>query len=117
MACNLAHETRLRARGLRFIAGLDEAGRGPLAGPVVAAAVVLPFRCRLRGVNDSKQLSEVQRERLYSVICETAVGIGVGSADAAEIDSLNILEATRLAMRRAIAGLMRTPDYLLTDAM
>ena len=110
-------EQEARRCGYRHIAGLDEAGRGPLAGPVVAAAVVLPFRCRLRGVNDSKQLSEVQRERLYSVICETAVGIGVGSADAAEIDSLNILEATRLAMRRAIAGLMRTPDYLLTDAM
>jgi ribonuclease HII len=110
-------EQEARRCGYRHIAGLDEAGRGPLAGPVVAAAVVLPFRCRLRGVDDSKRLSEVQRERLYRVIRETAVGIGVGSADAAEIDSLNILEATRLAMRRAIEALRRTPDYLLTDAM
>ena len=110
-------EQEARRCGYRRIAGLDEAGRGPLAGPVVAAAVVLPLRCRLHGVNDSKQLSAAQRERLYTVIWKSAVGIGVGSADAAEIDSLNILQATRLAMRRAIEGLSRPPDYLLTDAM
>lgn len=110
-------EQEARRCGYRHIAGLDEAGRGPLAGPVVAAAVVLPFRCRLPGVNDSKQLSEAEREQLYAAIIQTAVGIGVGSADAGEIDSLNILEATRLAMRRAIEGLIPRPDYLLTDAM
>lgn len=110
-------EQEARRCGYRHIAGLDEAGRGPLAGPVVAAAVVLPFRCRLQGVDDSKQLSEVEREHLYAAIYDTAVGVGVGSADASEIDTLNILEATRLAMRRAIEGLAPRPDYLLTDAM
>jgi ribonuclease HII len=110
-------EQEARRCGYRLIAGLDEAGRGPLAGPVVAAAVILPFSCRLRGVNDSKQLTEAEREQVSTVIFEKAVGIGIGSADAAEIDSLNILEATRLAMRRAIEGLEPLPDYLLLDAL
>lgn len=110
-------EQEARRCGYRHIAGLDEAGRGPLAGPVVAAAVVLPFRCRLHGVDDSKQLTEAEREHLYTAICDTALGVGVGSADAGEIDSLNILEATRLAMRRAVESLVPRPDYLLTDAM
>jgi ribonuclease HII len=110
-------EQEARRCGYRHIAGLDEAGRGPLAGPVVAAAVILPFSCRLPGVNDSKQLTPAERETLCAAIFELAVGIGIGSADASEIDSLNILEATRLAMRRAIEGLDPTPDFLLVDAL
>src|SRR5215213_7767936 len=84
-------EQEARRCGYRHIAGVDEAGRGPLAGPVVAAAVILPFSCRLPGVNDSKQLSEADRETLSAAIFEKAVGIGVGSADASEIDAINIL--------------------------
>ena len=110
-------ERAARLCGYRRIAGIDEAGRGPLAGPVVAAAVVLPTRCRLSGVDDSKQLSEGQRDRLYALILEQAVGMGIGSADVGEIDRFNILEATRLAMRRAIDQLAPSPDYLLIDAV
>jgi ribonuclease HII len=110
-------EQEARRRGYRRIAGIDEAGRGPLAGPVVAAAVILPVHVRLTGVDDSKQLSEAERERLYHAILEKAVGVGVGSADAGEVDSLNILEASRLAMCRAIADLAPSPDYVLTDAV
>ena len=110
-------EQEARRCGYRRIAGIDEAGRGPLAGPVVAAAVILPVHVRLVGVDDSKQLSEAERERLYPAILEKAVGVGIGVADAGEIDALNILEATRLAMRRAIENVAPSPDYLLTDAV
>ena len=110
-------EQEARRRGFRRIAGVDEAGRGPLAGPVVAAAVILPVHASLAGVDDSKQLSEDDREQLYHVILERAVGVGIGSADAGEIDALNILEATRLAMARAIGNLTPPPDYVLTDAV
>jgi ribonuclease HII len=110
-------ERAARLCGYRRIAGIDEAGRGPLAGPVVAAAVVLPVRCRLSGIDDSKQLSEGERARLYAAILEHAVGVGIGSADVGEIDRLNILEATKLAMRRAIDQLAPPPDYLLIDAV
>ena len=106
-----------RLCGYRRIAGIDEAGRGPLAGPVVAAAVVLQTRCRLLGINDSKQLSAKDREEVYAAILEQAVAVGIGSADVAEIDQLNILTATRLAMRRAIDQLTPPPDYLLIDAV
>jgi ribonuclease HII len=110
-------ELEARRRGYRRIAGLDEAGRGPLAGPVVASAVVLPTRCRLIGCDDSKLLTESEREELYLAIVQRAVGIGVGSATEEEIDRLNILEATRLAMLRALAGLRPQPDCLLIDAI
>ena len=110
-------ELEARRRGYRCTAGLDEAGRGPLAGPVVAAAVILPSRCRLVGVNDSKQVSETERTRLYDVIVGRARGIGVGIATEQEIDRLNILEATRLAMRRAMAALTPPADCLLIDAV
>lgn len=110
-------ERAARLCGYRRIAGIDEAGRGPLAGPVVAAAVVLPTRCRLSGIDDSKQLSEGRRERLYTAILRQAVGMGVGSANVGEIDTLNILQATRLAMRRAVDQLTPPPDYLLIDAV
>jgi ribonuclease HII len=110
-------ELEARRRGYRRIAGLDEAGRGPLAGPVVASAVVLPSRCRLIGCDDSKVLTEPEREELYLAITRRAVGIGIGSATEEEIDRLNILEATRLAMQRALVGLKPRPDCLLIDAI
>jgi ribonuclease HII len=110
-------ELEARRRGYRLIAGLDEAGRGPLAGPVVSAAVILPTRCRLAGVNDSKQVSESARAQLFEVIIRRARAVGVGIATEQEIDCLNILEATRLAMRRALASLTPPADYLLIDAV
>ncbi len=110
-------EVEARCCGYRRIAGLDEAGRGPLAGPVVAAAVVLPRRCSLPGLDDSKQVSESDRGRLFDEIVRRAMGIGIGSATEAEVDRLNILEATRLAMRRALQALPLSPDFLLLDAV
>ena len=110
-------EREARECGYESVAGLDEAGRGPLAGPVVAAVVILPRRCRLNGLNDSKQVPEPERDRLYRAITKHAVGVGIGSASEREIDALNILEATRLAMRRAIEALRARPDFLLIDAV
>lgn len=110
-------EAEARSRGYRRVAGVDEAGRGPLAGPVVAAAVILPRRFRLPGLDDSKQVPEDERERLFGAILRRAVGVGIGRASEREIDAVNILEATRLAMRRAIAALAPPPDFLLLDAL
>jgi ribonuclease HII len=110
-------ETEARRRGYDFVAGLDEAGRGPLAGPVVAAVVLLPRRCPLKGLNDSKQVAEPDRERLYVEIVRRARGIAIGCATEREIEILNILEATRLAMCRAIQALAQVPDFLLIDAL
>lgn len=110
-------EAEARRCGYRLVAGADEAGRGPLAGPVVAAAVILPRRCVLKGLNDSKQVAEDERERLYGEIAARALALAVGQASAPEIDRLNILEATRLAMGRAIQALPLQPDFLLTDAL
>jgi ribonuclease HII len=110
-------ETEARSRGYRAVAGLDEAGRGPLAGPVVAAVVILPRKCRLDGVNDSKIVPEPERERLYTEILRKAFGVGLGLATAAEIDALNILQATRLAMSRALDSLKVFSDFLLLDAV
>ena len=110
-------EAEARRCGYRLVAGLDEAGRGPLAGPVVAAAVILPSRCALDGLNDSKQLSEADRERLYEEITRRALGVGTGLATEREIDTMNILEATRLAMTRAIQVLSPSPEVLLLDAV
>ena len=112
-----AFECEAWVRGFRRVAGVDEAGRGPLAGPVVAAAVILPRRCRLEGLRDSKLLSERQREHLYAQLLTAAVDIGVGVVDAEVIDALNILEATRLAMVQAVRHLTPSPDYLLLDAV
>ncbi len=112
-----AFELEAQRRGFKWVAGLDEVGRGPLAGPVVAAAVILPRRCRFDALHDSKQLSEATRERLYGEILGRAVGVGIGTASAQEIDALNILEATRLAMQRALAALVQSPDWLLIDAV
>lgn len=104
-------------RGFRRVAGVDEAGRGPLAGPVVAAAVILPRRCRVEGLRDSKLLSAGQRERLYARIVDIAVAIGVGVVGAHVIDVRNILEATRLAMMQAVQYVSSPPDYLIVDAV
>ena len=97
------------------ICGVDEAGRGPLAGPVCAAAVILPRGIVLKGLNDSKKLTEKTRERLYEEICEVAVSSAVAFATVEEIDNLNILNATYLAMNRAIEGLSVKPDFALID--
>ncbi|HLF48472.1 MAG TPA: ribonuclease HII [Methylomirabilota bacterium] len=102
-------------RGLTRVAGVDEAGRGPLAGPVVAAAVILPPGGRIEGVDDSKRLTAEERTRLCDVIGARAVAVGVGMADPATIDRVNILEATRLAMRQALAALAAAPELVLTD--
>jgi ribonuclease HII len=97
------------------VAGLDEAGRGPLAGPVVAAAVVLPPGTRIKGVDDSKRLEPERREELYEVIRVRALGIGVGMVDAPTIDRVNILQATRRAMGMALGALGLEPELVLTD--
>lgn len=99
------------------ICGIDEAGRGPLAGPVVAGAVILPTDCEILYLNDSKKLTEKRREALFLEIKEKAVAWNVGIVDAAEIDQINILQATYEAMRKAITGLEVTPDLLLNDAV
>ena len=98
----LSYERQLYGEGYRYIAGVDEVGRGPLAGSVVAAAVVLPEDFDVIGVDDSKKLSEKKREQLYEVILEKALAVGIGSRDNQVIDEINILEATKLAMAQAI---------------
>ena len=100
-----------------YICGIDEVGRGPLAGPVVAGAVILPKECEILWVNDSKQLSEKKRELLYDEIMEKAVATGIGMASPARIDEINILQATYEAMRKAIENLKVRPDVLLNDAV
>jgi len=113
----LVFEQRARSRGYRLIAGIDEAGRGALAGPVVAAAVILPAGMRIEGVDDSKRLSPEKRERLFEVIMAQALRVGVGMAGHKEIDRVNILQATRLAMQEAVGKLSPPPDYLLIDGI
>jgi ribonuclease HII len=109
------YEKKARGKGHLTIAGIDEAGRGPLAGPVVAAAVILPDRFPSADVNDSKQLSPVQRDRLYELIYAQAVAVGIGIVDAIEIDRINILRASLLAMAMAASNLDPAPDCLLVD--
>jgi ribonuclease HII len=106
-----------RASGFDSIAGLDEAGRGPLAGPVVAAAVVLPDGLLIPGLKDSKQVPEQDRERLFDKIQDQAICYGIGIVDERTIDDVNILRATIIAMERALETLMPRPDYLLIDAL
>ncbi len=105
----------LRIDGPRLIAGVDEAGRGPLAGPVVAAAVILHPRQGFKGLNDSKQVSPRNRERLFDEIHAQALCCSIGQASVEEIDQLNILQATLLAMQRAVAGLRLRPQHVLVD--
>lgn len=111
-----SRERLLQAGGTRSVAGVDEAGRGPLAGPVVAAAVILPPDRFLPGVNDSKKLSEPERELLYFEITD-GCDYGVGIAGPGEIDDVNILQATYLAMQRALGGLKNAPHFVLADAV
>ena len=111
----LLHERKLREQGFTAIAGIDEVGRGPLAGPVVAAAVVFPTEFFLPEVDDSKKLSAVKREFLFDRITEGAQSVGVGIVDNAVIDEVNILNATFLAMHRAVEQLSVRPDHLLVD--
>jgi ribonuclease HII len=103
------------AEGARLVAGVDEAGRGPLAGPVVAAAVVLPRDLSIRGIDDSKKLTAARREELFGLIRRDAVAVGTGIVSESVIDEINILRATHRAMREAIAGLDVTPDHVLMD--
>ena len=110
-------EAEVRTRGFRVIAGLDEAGRGPLAGPVVAAAVVLPPKGNWTGVDDSKKLSAGQREKIFPLLYEKALGVGVGIVGAQEIDRLNILQASLKAMQLAVEKLPLPPDFLLIDGI
>ena len=111
----LEYEENAYAQGYSVVCGVDEAGRGPLAGPVYAAAVILPKGYVIDGVNDSKKLSEKKRETLFDVIKEEAVSYSIGIATEQEIDEINILQATFLAMRRAVDGLSVKPDIALID--
>lgn len=110
-------EQELYAGGIRYIAGIDEVGRGPLAGPVVAAAVILPHDFDVPGVDDSKKLSEKKREELYTLIMKHAVSFSIGIIDNYIIDEINILEATKLAMKQAVEKLDTKPEYILIDAL
>ena len=111
------YEKELYKEGYKLICGCDEAGRGPLVGPVVAGAVILPVDYELEGLTDSKQLSEKKREYYFAKIKEDAISYGIGIVSAKKIDEVNIYEASRLAMKEAISKLSVKPDYVLTDAM
>lgn len=116
----LAEENALHAQGYKSIAGIDEVGRGALAGPVVAAAVILPQSVnpdKLKDIRDSKEVTPVKREPLYKLIMDEAIAVGIGIVPSQTIDSINILNATRLAMRQAIKQLHCSPDFLLIDGM
>ena len=113
----LQYEQGFWQQGLQYIAGVDEVGRGPLAGPVLAAAVIMPPDVVIRGVNDSKVLSSEKRERLFVEIYEKALCIGIGGASSREIDRINILKASHVAMQRAIARLRIRPDHVMVDGL
>ncbi|HEL2110574.1 TPA: ribonuclease HII [Streptococcus suis] len=113
----LSYEKALYENRVEFIAGIDEVGRGPLAGPVVAAAVILPKGCKIRYLNDSKKIPKSKHEAIYQEVMERAEAVGVGIKDAAVIDQVNIYEATKLAMLEALGKLGQKPDHLLIDAM
>ena len=108
-------EHKYVAEGYHYICGVDEAGRGPLAGPVCAAAVILPMDIDIPGLNDSKKLTDKKRRELFPIICEKAIAYGIAFADHKEIDEINILQATYLAMERAISSLAVKPDMALID--
>lgn len=113
----LKYEKELYDNGINLIAGVDEVGRGPLIGPVVAAAVILPKDYKLEGLTDSKKLSEKKRDKFYDIIKRDAISIGIGLMDEKVIDDVNIYEATKLAMKEAINNLNIKPEHILIDAM
>lgn len=113
----LAYEKELYAQGVQLIAGVDEVGRGPLAGPVVAAAVILPENCKIPGLNDSKKIPKSKHQAIYQAVLDQALSIGIGVKDNRIIDQVNIYEATKLAMLEAIQELEPQPQHLLIDAM
>lgn len=113
----LAYEKELYAQGIDLIAGVDEVGRGPLAGPVVAAAVILPKACKIPGLNDSKKIPKSKHKEIYEAVFQNAIAIGIGIKDNHVIDQVNIYEATKLAMMEAIGQLDPRPQHLLIDAM
>ena len=113
----LKYEKELYDKGYTLICGTDEAGRGPLVGPVVAGACILPINYTLEGLNDSKKLTEKKREELYPIIIKDAIAYGVGIVSAKRIDEINIYEASREAMKLAIENMTTKPDYVITDAM
>ena len=113
----MAYEKECYARGIELIAGVDEVGRGPLAGPVVAAAVILPQACKISGLNDSKKIPKSKHKEIYEAVLEHAIAIGIGIKDNHVIDQVNIYEATKLAMVEAIGQLNPQPQHLLIDAM
>lgn len=113
----LAYEKELYTQGIQLIAGVDEVGRGPLAGPVVAAAVILPKACKIPGLNDSKKIPKSKHKEIYEAVFQNAVAIGIGIKDNQVIDQVNIYEATKLAMMEAIGQLEPQPQHLLIDAM
>lgn len=113
----LAYEKELYTQGIDLIAGVDEVGRGPLAGPVVAAAVILPKACKIPGLNDSKKIPKSKHKEIYEAVLQNAIAIGIGVKDNQVIDQVNIYEATKLAMMEAIGQLDPQPQHLLIDAM
>lgn len=113
----LKYEQELYKKNIKLIAGVDEVGRGPLVGNVVAAAVILPVNYKLEGLTDSKKLSEKKREKFYEIIMRDAIAVGIGKVSAKKIDEVNIYEASKLAMLQAIENLEVTPQHVLIDAM
>ncbi|MGN1337709.1 MAG: ribonuclease HII [Candidatus Coprovivens sp.] len=113
----LKYEKELYNKGIKLIAGTDEVGRGPLVGPVVAAAVILPCNYYLEGLDDSKKLTEKKREKFFDIIMQDAISVGIGIVGPEKIDEINILEASRLAMKIAIEDLDIKPEHVLSDAM
>ena len=111
------HEEELRKKGFKYICGIDEAGRGPLAGPVVVASVIMPLDSMIEGVNDSKKVSEKKREKLYELILEEAISYGVGIVGQDEIDDINILNATKKGLTMSLQELTQKPDIIIVDAL
>ena len=113
----LRYEKELYVQGINLIAGVDEVGRGPLAGPVVVAAVILPQNCKIKGLNDSKKIPKKKHKEIFQAVKDSALAIGIGIMDNKVIDQVNIYEATKVAMREAISQLEPQPEHLLIDAM
>lgn len=113
----LEYETELYNKGITLIAGIDEVGRGPLCGPVVACACIMPVNYQLEGLNDSKKISEKKREKLYDILIKDAIAYGIGEVSPKRIDEINILEASKEAMRIAVNNLSIKPEHLLIDAV